>query len=61
MSTIDEYVRAVEHRLPRWLEWRLGMVSDLRGHLWDRVAAGEAEGEVVASMESRRRSTRRRW
>jgi CheY-like chemotaxis protein len=51
MSTIEEYVRLVEHRLPRWLEWRLGMVSDLRSHLAERVAAGEAEAAVVASME----------
>jgi uncharacterized RDD family membrane protein YckC len=52
MSTINEYVGAVEHRLPRWLDHRWAMISDLRGHLTDRVAAGEAEAEVVGSMEA---------
>jgi uncharacterized RDD family membrane protein YckC len=51
MSTIDGYVRMVEHRLPHWLESRWEMISDLRGHLADRVAAGEDEAAVVASME----------
>jgi uncharacterized RDD family membrane protein YckC len=51
MSTIEEYVRLVEHRVPRWHPGRWGMISDLRGHLADRVAAGEDEAAVVASME----------
>lgn len=51
MRTINEYVGAVEHHLPRWIDQRWAMISDLRGHLADRVAAGEDEAEVVASME----------
>jgi uncharacterized RDD family membrane protein YckC len=51
MRTIEEYAGAVEHHLPRWMGERRAMMSDLRGHLADRVAAGEEEAEVVASME----------
>jgi uncharacterized RDD family membrane protein YckC len=51
MNTIDEYVLAVDHRLPRWHPAREEILADLRAHLSDRVAAGEDESAAVAGME----------
>jgi uncharacterized RDD family membrane protein YckC len=51
MGTIEEYVTAVERRLPRWLPGRRDMLADLRAHLSDRVAAGEGEPAAVRSLE----------
>lgn len=52
MTTIAEYVSAVEARLPRWLGGRAQMVTDLRNHLQERVLGGEPEPEVVRGMEA---------
>jgi uncharacterized RDD family membrane protein YckC len=51
-TTIDGYVGAVERHLPRWLGWRSAVLSELRSHLEDRVAAGESAGLVVSRMEA---------
>jgi uncharacterized RDD family membrane protein YckC len=51
-TTIDGYMAAVERHLPRWLDGREAVLSELRSHLEDRVASGEAADLVVSRMEA---------
>lgn len=49
--TVDEYVRAVDQQLPRWLPERRSLVADVRSHLADRLETGASEAELTAQLE----------
>lgn len=49
--TVDEYVSAVDRRLPQWLPERRALVADLRSHLADRLENSASEAQITAQLE----------